>query len=83
MAREGTLEVENPAEVLRNEDGTFKVISPSGYVFRVTCRRGHKMSVREIGSSEHAPFREFAHHDRFDGSGFQPTARQWQIEKTA
>jgi hypothetical protein len=44
----GTVEVENPAEVLRDEDGVFEVTSPYGHVFQVTCRRGASMSVREI-----------------------------------
>lgn len=80
MVTEGTLEVESPTEVLRNEDGTFHVISPTGYIFRVTCRKGRTIRVREIGSSN-APFR--AHHDRFDGSSCQPSGRRWQIEKIA
>ena len=45
---EGSLIVENPAEILRNEDGIFEVTSPYGHVFRVTCRRGTQMSVHEI-----------------------------------
>ncbi len=79
----GTLEVENPVEALRNKDGTFKVTSPSGHIFRVTCRRGCNMRVREIGSSEGVPLPEVAHHDRFDESGYEPIARRWQIEKIA
>ncbi len=43
---DGTVEVENPAEVLRDEDGVFEVTSPYGYVFQVMCRRRSKMSVR-------------------------------------
>ncbi len=42
------LEVENPAEVLRDEDGIFEVTSPYGHIFEVVCRRGAKMNVREI-----------------------------------
>jgi len=45
---EGSLIVENPAEILRNEDGIFEVTSPYGHIFRVTCRRGSQMSVHEI-----------------------------------
>jgi len=30
MAGEQSVEVNNPAEALRNQDGTFKVISPFG-----------------------------------------------------
>ena len=45
---EGSLIVENPAEILRNEDGIFEVTSPYGHIFRVTCRRGAQMSVHEI-----------------------------------
>lgn len=81
MVREEGLEVENATEALVNEDGTFKLISPSGYVFRVSCRKGRTMQVREIGTSENVPFPEVAHHDRFDGSPTQPSSRRWQIEK--
>jgi hypothetical protein len=52
MAGAQTVEVNNPAEALRNQDGTFKVISPFGYIFQVTCRQGSKMLIREIGISE-------------------------------
>lgn len=45
---EGSLIVENPAEILRNEEGVFEVTSPYGHVFRVTCKRGTQMSVHEI-----------------------------------
>ena len=48
----GTVEVLNPAEILRNQDGVFEVTSPYGHVFRVTCRRGAKMSVREISEPQ-------------------------------
>jgi hypothetical protein len=48
----GTVEVLNPAEVLRNQDGVFEVTSPYGHVFRVICRRGAKMSVREISEPQ-------------------------------
>jgi len=61
------LEVENPAEVLRNRNGVFKVTSPYGHVFRVTCRRGTKMHIREIG--------------HFEPAASEPT--RWQIEKIA
>jgi hypothetical protein len=50
----GTIEVENPAEVLRDENGVFEVISPYGYVFQVTCQRGSRMSVREISEPKRA-----------------------------
>jgi hypothetical protein len=46
------LVVENPAEVLRNEDGIFEVTSPYGHVFSVVCRPGVQMNVREISQSE-------------------------------
>jgi hypothetical protein len=68
MTGEGKLEVENPAEALRNQDGTFKVISPYGRVFRVTCRRGSNMRIREVGESENAALSE---------------PWRWQIEKIA
>ena len=83
MVRETRREVDNPAEALRNEDGTFRVISPYGHIFQVTCRTGRNMRIREIGGSENAPLPEVAHHDRFDGSGFDPATRKWQIEKIA
>lgn len=50
----GTVEVLNPAEILRNEDGIFEVTSPYGHVFQVTCRRGAKMNVREISEPQRA-----------------------------
>jgi hypothetical protein len=80
MVREEGLEVENPTEALVNENVTFKLISPSGYVFRVSCRKGRNMQVREMGTSENVPFPEVAHHDRFDGSAHQSCSRRWQIE---
>lgn len=49
----GTVEVVNPAETLRNQDGIFEVTSPYGHVFQVTCRRGSKMSVREISEPQY------------------------------
>jgi hypothetical protein len=48
------LEVENPAEVLRNETGIFEVTSPYGHTFQVTCTPGTRMSVREIGVPKRA-----------------------------
>jgi hypothetical protein len=51
----GTVEVLNPAEILRNQDGIFEVTSPYGHVFQVTCRRGAKMNVREISEPQKAP----------------------------
>ena len=48
----GTVEVVNPAEILRSQDGIFEVTSPYGHVFQVTCRRGAKMSVREISEPQ-------------------------------
>lgn len=68
MAKEEAHVVENPAEFLRNQDGTFDVVSPYGYIFRVTCRRGTRMYVREIGQSE--PIASFDH-------------TRWQVEKIA
>jgi len=52
MPGEGKLEVNDPAEALRNQDGTFQVISPYGHIFQVICRQGSKMLIREIGISE-------------------------------
>ena len=48
----GTVEVLNPAEILRNQDGIFEVTSPYGHVFQVTCRRGARMSVRELSEPQ-------------------------------
>ena len=67
MSEEEGLEVENPAEALRNRNGTFTVISPYGNIFQVTCRRG-SMRVREIGKTEAAAHPEF---------------RRWRIEKAS
>jgi hypothetical protein len=47
-----TIEVENPAKALRNQNGIFRVTSPDGQIFQVTCRRGSNMRIREIGASE-------------------------------
>jgi hypothetical protein len=47
---ERTVEVENPAEALRDESGIFQVTSPFGQVFQVTCRKGSNMRIREIGA---------------------------------
>lgn len=47
-----TVEVVNPAETLRYQDGIFEVTSPYGHVFQVTCRRGAKMNVREISEPQ-------------------------------
>jgi hypothetical protein len=66
MIQERTLQAENPAEALRNENGIFKVISPYGHVFRVTCRKGANMRIREVGMAE-------------DRSAAEP--RAWRIER--
>lgn len=52
MVGEETLEVANPAEALRNQNGKFKVTSPNGYIFQVTCRKGTEIRIREIGESQ-------------------------------
>jgi hypothetical protein len=49
-----TQEVENPAEVLRNQDGVFEVTSPYGYVFQVTCRPGTQMGICQIDEPKSA-----------------------------
>jgi hypothetical protein len=61
-----TVEVEDPAEALRNQDGIFEVISPYGQVFQVTCRRGSRMGIREVGESENTAV---------------PEPRRWRIQK--
>lgn len=48
----GRTQVRNPAEALVNQEGTFEVVSPSGRVFEVTCRRGHGMTFRQIRKRE-------------------------------
>lgn len=53
-ASDGTVEVESPAEVLRDEDGVFEVTSPNGHVFQVICRRRARMTVREISEPKRA-----------------------------
>ena len=58
MIENVTVEVLNPAETLRNKDGIFEVTSPYGHVFQVTCRRGAKMSVRELSEPQQAPTAE-------------------------
>jgi hypothetical protein len=62
----GTVEVENPAEALRNQNGIFRVTSPDGQVFQVTCRTGLNMRIREIGASERTIISE---------------PKRWQIQK--
>jgi hypothetical protein len=47
-APDDIIEVDNPAEILRHEDGIFEVTSPYGHVFHVRCRRGRKMAVYDI-----------------------------------
>ena len=46
------MEVDNPAEILREQDGEFEVTSPYGYIFHVVCRRGRKMDIHEVGEGE-------------------------------
>ena len=48
----GCCEVRNPAQALVNQEGIFEVVSPSGKVFEVTCRRGHGMTFRQIRALE-------------------------------
>ncbi len=61
------LVVENPAEVLRNEEGIFEVVSPYGHVFAVVCHRGSQMKVREISEAEDA--------------AVMPSRSAWQIKR--
>ena len=61
-----TVEVEDPAEALRNQDGIFEVTSPYGQVFQVTCPRGSRMGIREVGESENTAVSE---------------PRRWRIQK--
>jgi hypothetical protein len=64
----GLVQVENPAEALRNQNGTFKVTSPDGHVFQVICRKGSNMRIREIGDAANASSSQ---------------RKRWQIEKLA
>jgi hypothetical protein len=41
--------VDNPAEILRNQNGIFEIVSPYGLVFHVTCQPGTTMKMREVG----------------------------------
>lgn len=68
MSGIATIQGNNPAEALRNQDSKFKVTTPNGYIFQVTCRRGRKIRIREIGQLDPATF-----------SGFE----EWQIEQIA
>jgi hypothetical protein len=67
MVGEGKSKVENPAEALRNQDGTFKAISPYGHIFQVTCRKGSNRRIRQIG-------------DRSE-TQLLSEPRRWKIEK--
>jgi hypothetical protein len=51
---EDPLKVENPAEVLRGQEGLFEVVSPYGYTFEVICQPGVLMQVRELHHSDSA-----------------------------
>lgn len=82
VSEERAREVENPAEALCNEDGIFRVTSPSGHVFQVTCRRGRNMRIREIGNVENSAS-EVAHNDRFEGMGYEPSPQRWHVQKIA
>jgi hypothetical protein len=68
MSGEAKIHLSNSAEALRNQDGKFKVTAPNGYIFQVTCRRGRKIRIREIGQSDPATL-----------SGLE----EWQIEQIA
>ena len=48
MAVAAKMEVENPAEALRNAEGTFRVKSPYGDVFQVTCRKGRRTTSPDV-----------------------------------
>lgn len=49
---EQTVEVNNLVAALVGEEGVFEVTSPQGSVFEVTCRRGCRMSFREISDGK-------------------------------
>ena len=48
------MEVDNPAEILREQEGTFEVTSPYGHVFQVVCHRGRKMDIQELNAPRQA-----------------------------
>jgi len=52
------IEVNNPAEFLHDESGTFEVISPYGQAFCVTCRPGSRMNIRQISEAKNVSKRE-------------------------
>jgi len=82
MLAEMRFEVDDIVEALRDREGIFKVTSPDGYIFRVTCRRGQNMHVREIGqTAKQTLFSEVAHHEGFEGQDSVPLSRRWQIEE--
>lgn len=45
------VQIQNPSEFFRNQIGAFEAISPSGLVFRVTCRPGAKMRIRALSET--------------------------------
>jgi len=46
-------ETNNPASLLAGEQGTFRVISPSGDVSRFECLPGHSIaSIEYLGAAE-------------------------------
>jgi hypothetical protein len=43
----------NPAVLLEGEEGTFRVVSPSGDVSRYECQAGHSIaSIEHLGTTE-------------------------------
>ena len=45
---EEAVRVHNPADFLHDQVGVFEVMSPSGYISHVTCRRGTQIRIRTL-----------------------------------
>ena len=63
---DSVVEVSDPAEFLRDQQGIFAVTSPQGHLFQVTCRRGTPPVIREL--SEPKP-------------GVAPISAAWRVKK--
>ena len=65
---QGAVTVDNPAEVLRNQNGVFEVVSPYGMVFHVTCQPGTLMKMREVSKPPR---------------NIEPVSMAWRIRKVS
>jgi len=50
------VQLENPAEALRNHDEKFKVTAPKGYIFRVTAAEAEKSAFARSANQNLRPF---------------------------